>query len=773
MVDYLRNVKKSHEYLRYPLQIAILGVMANLWVSGKHNLISELLSLKVFWPLLSEPLFCEFNQLPTVYTHIIRIFCVQLNEPENDPIFLAQVEKFVTSKKQMELWERYLIGIFKTDTSDEALIKIRKDLLEVWTEFLVIIEKQTNLRKFDKNTKRLFIEMSIGGVRTKLVNMFCLDSWMNLALIQLGNWGIHESHKDDDLIILVKDMFSVVRVRYSTMRSHMRSTLLAFAYKLIVELKKHFEENDTDLLELLEYLSPLIDYEYDVLEKDVWKDKNMKHREKALFLPWMMCYNIINEILKYKNVEACNMWFVYHNHLKRTMNTAVHLMNNRNTLRMVKVPIYSMFLYINTGMWLDFLPLLAELKQFYNLIEDPIAWYLNELTRVNLLTIEEVWSTLNMLMKFKEAFIVKFQVNALQSFYDFQTIFERVLDHIWGIPQTNVALKALELLTNTLRLYDTVLDTWQDEWYKKHNLSYNKCMMYAARLINACIYNILRPKDILLYALDEGDRLAYVERTPIELMVEIMNRLITVAGYGCSLLYKMNPRLVALLDFSPPDTSIILVSNDFSVPKFELPISHNLAYGKLLCLAHFLCKALDALHSDKSEKNTQDAGKQYTTRWVGLVDHRVLTDHLPNQELSTYLRYAMSEYSGLADPWIQMLDQNNVRVTLEIVMVFLGQQIFLTNTLTDPSQRPYFKRNLMSELQFFFEYVKKHTMAVAFECMSSAGPSQGPSISKSDMDMFTRYLVHQKQNGSVITEVLSKNFCVCMCHWFTHMCQLQ
>nr|CAI5837983.1 unnamed protein product [Callosobruchus analis] len=744
--------------------------MAHLWISRKYHLISELISLKVFWSLLSEPLFCDFNQLPCVYTYILTIYTVQLHEIDNSPNFLSQVEKFVTNKKQMELWERYLIGIFKTETSDEAIIKERRELVEIWTEFLVILEKQTNIRKFDKNTKRLFIEMSIGGVHTKLVNMYCLDSWMNLALIQLSNWGIHESHKDKDLVILVKDMFSVIKVHHSTQKSHVRSTILAFAYKLVVELKNHFQENDADLLELLEYFGPIVDYEYDVLEKDVWNDKNVKNREKALFLPWMICYNIINEVLKFKNAEAINIWLIYHNHIQRTMTTATELMSNRNTLRLAKIPIFSMLLYMRTPMWLDFLPLLADFKMFYNRIEEPIAWYLNDVAKVSLLTIEEVWSTVNIMMKFNQIFISRFQAKALPTFYIFQTIFEKVLDNIWAIPQNNVALKALELLTNTLRFYDTVLNNWQEEWYKKHNFSYNKAMMSTGRLINACIYNILRPKDILVYTLDECDRLVHTERAPIELMVQIMNRLITVAGLGFSMLYKMNPGLIELLNYSPRDTSIVLISNDFSVPKFDLPISHILAYGKLLCLAHFLCKALDA--NDKSEKDNQEAEKLYSTRWVGLVENRIFTtigDHLPHQEL----RYTMYEYSGLADPWIQKLDQNNVRITLETFMVFLGQQICLTNTLIEPGQRPYFKRNLMSELQFFFEYVKKHTMAVAFECMSSAGPSQGPSISKSDMDMFKRYLVNRKQNGSPITEVLSKNFCVCMCHWFTHVCQLQ
>nr|CAH7745674.1 unnamed protein product [Callosobruchus chinensis] len=569
-------------------------------------------------------------------------------------------------------------------------------------------------------------------------------------------------------------MVCVIKAQYSTKKTHVRSTILAFAYKLVVELKKHFQENDSDLLEFLEHLGPCLSYEFDVLENDVWKDRNMEHKEKTLFLPWMMCYNIMNEILQFKNAAAVNVWFGLNNHIKRSMTTAMKLIASKSTLDLVKIPIASMLFYMNTPMWLDFAPLLPYLKTFYDHLEEPANWYLDERIWVPLLAIEETWSTLTVLMKFNQILMEKFQAEALPTFYLFETIFEKVLDNIWRTPLNNTTLKALELLENTLKLYEIVLQNWQEEWYKKQNFTYNRAMMNTTRLINACIYNILRPKDILIYRLDECNKLVHIEEAPIDMMVPIMNRLITVAGQGFSILYKMNPSLVDMMscEFSPRDTNVVMISNDFSVPKFDAPISHHLAYGKLLCLAHFLCKALDVAHIDRTEED-KEAEKYYSTKWVGLVEHRAHTDQLPHQELGTYLRYTMSEYSGLADPWIQKLDQSNVRNTLEMFMLFLGQQVFLTNTLIEPMQRPYFKRNLNSELQFFLEYVKKHTIAVAFESMSSTAPSQGPSISKSDMDMFKRYLVHQLSNGSPTTEIHSKNFCVLMSHWFTHNCHLQ
>lgn len=44
------------------------------------------------------------------------------------------------------------------------------------------------------------------------------------------------------------------------------------------------------------------------------------------------------------------------------------------------------------------------------------------------------------------------------------------------------------------------------------------------KVINACLYTILRPKNISVYMLDNYNRLTQLEKIPIELTVEIMNK---------------------------------------------------------------------------------------------------------------------------------------------------------------------------------------------------------------------------------------------------------
>lgn len=113
-----------------------------------------------------------------------------------------------------------------------------------------------------------------------------------------------------------------------------------------------------------------------------------------------------------------------------------------------------------------------------------------------------------------------------------------------------------------------------------------------------------------------------------------------------SCLYKLNLSLIKLFDyFEPEEDIIILIDNDFSVPKFELPIPCELTYGRLLCLAHFLCKTLNQLNQ-KKENNILTIDETEYSSCIGLVEHQDPSDYMPDQKLSSFLRY-LYEYSGM------------------------------------------------------------------------------------------------------------------------------
>lgn len=213
---------------------------------------------------------------------------------------------------------------------------------------------------------------------------------------------------------------------------------------------------------------------------------------------------------------------------------------------------------------------------------------------------------------------------------------------------------------------------------------------------------------------------------------------------------------------------IELISNDFSVPKFQLPIPYELNYSMLLCLVHFLCKTLDAVSIEK-KINSPETSKKFYSKCFGLVEHQDFSNIPPNQKLSSFLRYAMYEYSGLAEPWIQKLDYHCVKQCLESLMTFLAQQIYLAINTADMETSPYFKRNLESELQFFHEYVKKYTSVLFSQQVST--PQSG-TVYKAEMDLIKRYMLRCKQTQNS-TELIDKNFCLVISHWLTNICKLK
>lgn len=86
-------------------------------------------------------------------------------------------------------------------------------------------------------------------------------------------------------------------------------------------------------------------------------------------------------------------------------------------------------------------------------------------------------------MKFNQAFTQKFQFSALTTSYSFMMIHEQILQHIFNIPESTVALRALDLLIQTLAYFDTMLVNWQSEWYRKSNITYNFIIVSISHFI--------------------------------------------------------------------------------------------------------------------------------------------------------------------------------------------------------------------------------------------------------------------------------------------------
>ncbi|KAJ8923659.1 hypothetical protein NQ315_010239 [Exocentrus adspersus] len=608
--------------------------------------------------------------------------------------------------------------------------------------------------------------MCLDGIHFSFANIHCIKSWMKMCALFITHWGLKFKNKDSLIVQKITEMYSVIKLHYAGLDSQSRSTILTIITNVLKNQKKYFESNTLELLRFLEEIGPLMDYEYTVLEDELWvKVTEGGLVTKELMIPWMLCIHISNALLKLKTVSQCSWWFSYRNYVQRMVKCTCDLINKPKTFSLAKIALYSLQLYVESPLAFDFLNI--NMTNFYDSIEPPLtALFMGHGNKMQANELQEAWLTCTVLMKFNQAFIRKFQHTALPMCYTFIKLHEQILQQILIIPECTVDLKALDLLSNTLVFFDTILTHWQLEWYRKSNLTYSFILNNVKKIVNSCLYIILRPKNIVLYWLDEYNRLNQIEKIPVPLMVIIMNRLITITGLCFSILYRTNPNLIDLMGTVVKDTTTVLIQNDFSVPKFELPVPYELTYGKLLCLAHFMCKALDAL-SQLTPSTAEAVPAEDYGNCIGLVEHQEAGHNFSTQKLDAYLRYAMYEYSGLADPWIHTLDRQRVRKSLEHLMAFLGQQVYVYIRTAEADG--YFKRNLASELQFFYEHIKKR-LSMSFTDQITASMKTMSSY-KADMDIIRRYMVFCRANNKYY-DAADYNFSVVIVHWFTKICQV-
>nr|XP_023016676.1 uncharacterized protein LOC111505996 [Leptinotarsa decemlineata] len=522
MVDYLKNIKKTCEYLRSPLQVGVLHIMANLWVSRRKHLIEQVVSLEGFWQLLSEPLYQDINHATCVYTHIFKIFGLQLINDVNESLFLSCVEKFVTNSKQVKSWMEYLLKIFTADTTNLDEIEERKSMLRSWMEFIIMLERTPEVRKFSQETKHEFIMMTIEGIQYFMVNNHCMELWTNFTLLQLSYWGLSYKEKHSLIWRKATAMFEVFTIHYIDHADNVRLTILAIVQLFIENLHKHFEQSTVDLKQLLEYFGIMLEHEYELIKDRYDKECYFDSTARERLLPWTMCVRTVNSLFEFENLQDIALWFSYRNYVQKLFGCTIELFNRSHTVPLSKITLYSMYLYMESPLYLDFLNI--DIKKFLITIEVPVTALLyGKDNKLNSKQLEEGWTICTLLFKFVKRMLQSMKTSALPIFYSFVKLYEQVFMHIFLIPETTVGLKGLDLLINTLQLFDEVMSNWQVEWYKKSNDSYNFVLGGVKKIINGCLYTLLRPKSINVFLSDKFYNLVQVEKVPVDLMVSIMN----------------------------------------------------------------------------------------------------------------------------------------------------------------------------------------------------------------------------------------------------------
>ncbi|CAH0562167.1 unnamed protein product [Brassicogethes aeneus] len=788
MIDYLQNIRKTSEFLKNPLQLGILKVMCTLWVNRKHHLIKDVTELEQFWWLLADPLYKKFDNTPSVYTCIFNILNIELcnrnfthagkkrisgeGDGESTNNFEKVVVKFLTKPENLQNWVNYIVrelSNLKNSKIDDIM-----DLLKSWTEFLILVDQKVKFIFEDKSLKKIVINFALDSFAIDFTSTKIISCLLDIFLLFISKWSEEFYGQEDKLVDKFLFTTKKLNICYNSLPNKSREALLCTVNSVISYNKEYFENNVDILLELLESLSTCVEYEFYVLcteylAKLTENEALLRQQSNG----WHLIITLVNTLLSLKCAKKCSLWLNYKDYFTKLLTSLPDLLKHKHTLPLARFSLYSLLLYVESPLGFD--KVNYSLLHFYDAIETPLKNLIlfEGNNKVNFVQMQDNWLTYTLVLKFTHALVKQFQYFALPNVYLFFSLNEALVQHIFSLIEVTVDLNALDLVAETLSMVETIVTYSNHEWYSRSNETYSNVMMGIKKIINACVSVILRPKNISFQPMNDPEKILSPDMIANNLMVTVMNKLIAIIGLAFSCLYKLNPSLTDLLSSSNSDNFYTLIINDFSVPNFDSVITYDLTYGRLLCIAHFLCKTLNQLEQkpqkiplEKPEPIDLNLRKNHM-KYIGLVEYPNKIDDFPTQKLSSFLRFGMYEYSGLSDPWICDLSVSGVKQTLEMLMAFLAAQVTVTIQTIDPLELQFYQRNLHSELQFFNDYLKRRCA----ELIKTETPTRSDQF-KSEKDVTKRYLLMRWKSDN-FNKIVDENFLLILSAWFSNICLLK
>jgi nuclear pore complex protein Nup188 len=786
MVDYLQNIKKSHEYFKNPLQLGILRLLYNLWLNHRENLIDNIANLKDFWPVMVDPFFCDFVQDVEVYTVILRIINLEIgaNVENVEKKLIQTIDKFLKNKDRLKLWIDFVL-------SSSSVGPKNLDLLSAWMEFLVLTKKVT-ATSFDEDIKLALINSCLDGLNTPeggFNNIELVYLWSQLYLMLISTWPIYEKQEKTIISKLTTFLHSLIAY-YKYLTPKIKEIILCAINKTIIDLSKYFSGNTTSLVKFLYLVGIIIDTEHEYLVSEVWCTEDDSEKIRRL-KPWLVIIFIGNSVMALDNIEEIALWFSYRQFLQRVMDSVGPMLQHRSTLPFAKLAINFLTTYGESPLVKDFQN--VDLFTFYYKVRPPgltisVGEAILSGVPVNL---KEWWLIFIALIKLNRILMANVGDSMLSTCFSFISQHDVLLKEIISLTKYTVDMTALTVVCEALKLIYVVLRL-MPFWSVQYPHSYDLIMDGVKTTINACVLSVLGYKKINFYNIIHGKTLDVIDCAPTDLLVSVLNKLTEIIYWGSSCLKKTKPNLVTQLnDVYSTEGVTLLVENDFSVPRFELPITSKLTYGTLLCLADYLCKTLNQLSPETpsaiprsrqvsmtdlhDEIKVKSLGKIFEhctatyEKCIGFMVYLQRSDDLHNEKLSSFLHYDMSEFSGSSASVISQLDYHMVKNSLEALMSFLAVEIFFTIRILSDEALFSYKRELSSEIQFFYEFVRKR-ISEQYNAML-ATPRTTTPLSQTETDIIKRYMV-AKVNDNDSFDVADNNFVLVISQWLIKFCHL-
>ncbi|KRT79930.1 hypothetical protein AMK59_7094, partial [Oryctes borbonicus] len=707
MEEYLDNAQKSTNYLKSPVQGAVLDLFHTLWMYRKDILILQLTQAEKFWLTLTDPLFRDFQLSNKTYSQIFNILTLELykSKGENEKIKSILDKFFEKGTKYASVWCEHIIS-----SLNENHLEVRgHTLLRAWKHFIMtIVITYPNCFK-DVDLRRLLAESCVNGLIEHFSqpdDIRILGNCADLYLFLTKRKWDDKFKVDRQILLSLTKAFKYLGKYYEYVSSTFRETMLSIASQTIEDLKDFVAASHGVVEGFLYAIGDIFDKEYQrIVNEDV------KSTSDKLYNEWLLLLILGKKLIEMNFVKTHQAWFTLMQFGGKVMSSIGLFTGNPKLFPVAKIGIQCLINYAQAGMIEEFVSM--DFEAFFDSTRPPKKYIFIECINFQEAFpwyYEEWWQTYTgiiQLMTMLLEYMHKFRINV---FFTFVTIHDDIIRNVLKLPRVTAEKAALQLTSDCLHFIYRLLP-WRQEWKVDQGPIYFNIISTIYDTINAATCIFYRPKVLTFFTTNKETSIKLLERKPDDrLYVDIMNKLMEIVAMSCSCLLRAGPSLLSLL--SPPIKSSyindVVIEFDFRIPQLYQEESQTITYGTILCLLNFLCRMVTSNQTSKTTQasvsgindKTKEQSSDYESKnYLIFVSPNFVRAHTSSETTS----------GSTSASWLKKLNLKNILCALEALGSVIAVQTYISLNITvlSPFLKQDLRRELCGHLISFYDFIRK------------------------------------------------------------------
>lgn len=338
-------------YLKSPVQGAILDLFHTLWMYRKDILVKQLTQGKNFWSTLTAPLFREIKLTNRTYSQIFNILTLELFKSKGGDDKINEIlEKFFSkSNNYAQTWCNHIIACL-----DENHAEVQGySLLRSWKNLLlsVVLTYPQCLRATE--TQHLLAETCLNGLIQHFAqpdDIRILSACAELYLFLIKNWPNNYYSNHHKTFTSLTKVFHYLNKYYDLVDNPFKETMLSIAIQTAKDLRAFVIDNSDLVGEYLESVGAIFDKEYRrIINMDVTK------AEQKIFNEWSLLLVFGSNLISLNFTKTHPSWFVLMEFAKRIMVSIGLLVSNPLLFHIAKIAVQCLINYAQNAAIDEFL----------------------------------------------------------------------------------------------------------------------------------------------------------------------------------------------------------------------------------------------------------------------------------------------------------------------------------------------------------------------------------------------------------------------------------